>query len=73
MIVDAGFIIADVVGRCWDAVPAIVSANLLIEVLWSLDARLWLYSNTGDEVSRDICLIIFYGCVGLRCAGTCSK
>ena len=70
---DAGFNIADVVGRCWDAIPAIVSDNLLIEVLWLLDACLRVSSHIGNVVSRDMGLIKFCGCVGSRCAGTCPK
>ena len=63
MFADAGFNIADFVGRCWDAITAIASANLLIEVLWSFDVRLWVFSNIGNVVSHDMCLIIFCGCV----------
>ena len=60
---DVGFIIADVVGCCWDAIPAIASANLLSEMLWSLDARFWVFSNIGKVVSRYSCLIVISGCV----------
>ena len=45
LFVDAGFDIADVVGRCLDAIPAIPLANLLIEVLWSFGAHLLVPLN----------------------------
>ena len=71
--VDAGFKITDVVRCCWDAIPVIASANLLIDVLWWLDARLWLFSNIGKVVHRESCLIMFCGCVGSRCVETCPE
>ena len=61
---DARFNMIAVVGRRRDAVPTIAPANMILEVLWSLDARLWAFSNTGIEVSRDSCLTLFCGCVG---------
>ena len=71
--VDGGFSIADVVGRCWDAVTAITSVNLLFWVLCSLIARLWLFYNKGNVVSRDSCLIKCCGCVGSRWVRICPK
>ena len=62
--VEVGFNIADVIDRCWNAILAIASANLLLEVLWSLDARLWVFSNISNVVSRDSFLIMFCGYVG---------
>ena len=56
MIAGACFNIADVVDHCWDESPAIASANLLIAVLWSLDTRLWVFSNTGKLLSREFVL-----------------
>ena len=48
-----GFNIADIVGRCWDAIPAIASANMLIEVLWLFDVNLWAFSNIGNVSGSD--------------------
>ena len=63
---DAGFNLDDIVGHCWDAIPAIASANLLFEEIWSFDARLWVFSINGNVVSRDNCLIMFCSRVGSR-------
>ena len=66
VLVDAAFNSAVVVAGCWDTIPAIASTNLLIEVLWSFGARLWLLSNLGNMVSRYSCLIMCCGSVGSR-------
>ena len=73
VIVDAGFNIADVVSCCWGAIPAIASANLLIEVLWSLDAHLCLFSSIGNVVSCESCLIMCCGFVGSRWVWICPQ
>ena len=62
--VNADFDIAYVVGRSSDATPSIASANLLNEVLWSLDARFLGVFQKSTVVSRDICSIMFCSCLG---------
>ena len=44
---------SDVVVRWWDTIPVTASLNLLFEVLWSLGARSWVFSNLGNVVSCD--------------------
>ena len=66
---DTGFNIAGAVGRCWDAIPAIASATLSIEVFWLFVARLRFSSSVGKVVSRGNCSIICCGCVDSRWVG----
>ena len=54
-------------------IPAIASASLAIDVIWSLVARLRVFSNIGNVVSRDSWQIMCCSCVGSRWFGTCPE
>ena len=73
VLVEADFNIANAVGYCWDAISAFAKTNLLIEVLRSVEVRLWISSTIGNVVSPENFLIMCCG-RGASCwVGICPE